>query len=63
MEPSSILVSLLIVTPSYVLFPGRVNMELEYLTGSEFMVEMVVEDSVTALAVGSGSREIKFWKE
>ncbi len=38
-------------------------MELEYLTGSEFMVEMVVEDSVTASAVGSGSREIEFWKE
>ncbi len=38
-------------------------MELKYLTGSEFTVEMVVEDSVTASSVGSESREIEFWKE
>ncbi len=38
-------------------------MELEYLTGSKFMVEVVTGNSVTASIVGSGDREKGFWKE
>jgi hypothetical protein len=38
-------------------------MELEYLKGYKFMVEVVIGNSVTVSIIGSGDREKGFWKE